>query len=64
MDDHRCGFADNDDSSRNIGRALRLHHGLARRCNPACRRSANRSSAAWEYEMNPSYTDLRDPVSR
>jgi hypothetical protein len=24
-------------------------------CNPACNRGANKSSAACEYEMNPSY---------
>jgi hypothetical protein len=55
IDDHRCGLADNEDSSRNILRARRFHHGLANRCKPACNLGANKSSAACEYEMNPSY---------
>ncbi len=54
IDDHRWGFADNDDSSRKIRSARRFPHGLANRCNPACNRGANRSSAACEYEMKPS----------
>ena len=63
IDDHKCGLAANEASSRKIRTARRFHQGLANRCNPACSRGANRSSAAWEYEMNPSYTtdDPPDP---
>ena len=48
IEDHRCGLALSDDSSRKIRRARRFHHGLANRCNPACSLGARRSSAACE----------------
>ena len=53
--DHKCGFVDNPVSSRNTCNARRLFHRFANRCNPRCNAGANRPSAAWLYEMNPSY---------
>ena len=40
--------------AQKIRTARRFHHGLANRCNADCNRGASRSSAACEYEMNPS----------
>ena len=54
IEDHRCGLALRDDSSRNIRRARRFHHGLANRCKPAYSLGARRSSDACEYDTNPS----------
>ena len=57
--DHRCGLVDSPVSSRNTFKARRWFHGFASRCKPRCKAGANRPSAAWLYETNPSYPTTR-----